>query len=570
MTADTMPPPTDGLHVAMERMGEKGPWLWAMFFLLCTPGVLNIWHLTAYVFLGQNLPHWCYVPELTEANWTATQIRNISSTGGLTADSCKMYTWNYSLLAEMTYVDALEYTSSHKRPGQYECDKWSFEGEGMVSEWDLVCSRLPLKSTLQMAVALGKFLGALIFGFVADKWGRKRSFTISCITYIIAGPVATFAPYYLLFYFARVALGMAGTGAFNSGFTLLAEFCTKKHRTILGILYNMSYPVGMMILPVIALYIEDWRMLQLALSVPAVLLVIHIWILPESARWLVSQGRREEAWKIVKKFSKKSELVKLTMAEANDATTANEDIHKETPAVPAVPSVSSSEPWYKRSIASLKKLFVIFSHRELRRRLLICHFAWCVTAMTYYALALNADNFTANKYIYVAVAGAVEAVGYVLPIPMLKFMGRRTTSVVLYFISGVSLLLIIPIPQDMSMTIMGVAMVGRLCIGAVYSVIILQTSELFPTVNRNTAVGTSSTLSHVGSISAPYLVDLIGAKVWYMPSTICGVAVLIAGLLVLLLPETKDKEYCDTIEELMEKNPRDRVSIRNCFPFLKS
>ncbi|KAJ4449850.1 hypothetical protein ANN_01256 [Periplaneta americana] len=453
----------------------------------------------------------------------------------------------------------------------------------------------------------------------------------------------------------------------------VAEFCTKKHRTILGILYNMSYPVGMMILPVIALYIEDWRMLQLALSVPAVLLVIHIWILPESARWLVSQGRREEAWKIVKKFSKKSELVKLTMAEANDATTANEDIHKtkvdwiyftdicfflylnkfqETPAVPAVPSVSSSEPWYKRSIASLKKLFVIFSHRELRRRLLICHFAWCVTAMTYYALALNADNFTANKYIYVAVAGAVEAVGYVLPIPMLKFMGRRTTSVVLYFISGVSLLLIIPIPQDMSMTIMGVAMVGRLCIGAVYSVIILQTSELFPTVNRNTAVGTSSTLSHVGSISAPYLVDLIqdggtshsiddsyttddyinrvtskngdiswppispdlttcdfffwgqlnskvfayrsrpataeklkakireeiaeilvemfGAKVWYMPSTICGVAVLIAGLLVLLLPETKDKEYCDTIEELMEKNPRDRVSIRNCFPFLKS
>jgi MFS family permease len=56
---------------------------------------------------------------------------------------------------------------------------------------------------------------------------------------------------------------------------------------------------------------------------------------------------------------------------------------------------------------------------------------------------------------------------------------------------------------------MGMAMVGRLCIGAVYAVIILYTAELFPTVNRNIAVGTSSTMSHVGSLSAPYIVDLL-------------------------------------------------------------
>ena len=53
--------------------------------------------------------------------------------------------------------------------------------------------------------------------------------------------------------------------------------------------------------------------------------------------------------------------------------------------------------WYKRAIAALKKLLAIFGNTELRRRLLICHFAWCVTAMTYYALALNADNFTADR-----------------------------------------------------------------------------------------------------------------------------------------------------------------------------
>jgi MFS family permease len=60
-------------------------------------------------------------------------------------------------------------------------------------------------------------------------------------------------------------------------FPAVAEFITKKHRTLLGILYNMSYPVGMMLLPLIALYIENWRMLQLALSVPALILIVHIW-----------------------------------------------------------------------------------------------------------------------------------------------------------------------------------------------------------------------------------------------------------------------------------------------------
>lgn len=60
---------------------------------------------------------------------------------------------------------------------------------------------------------------------------------------------------------------------------------------------------------------------------------------------------------------------------------------------------------------------------------------------------------------------------------------------------------------------------------------------------------------------------LQGAQAWYIPSTICGAAVLTAGLLVLMLPETKDKDLCDTVEEMTEINSRDKVSVRNCCPF---
>lgn len=53
------------------------------------------------------------------------------------------------------------------------------------------------------------------------------------------------------------------------------------------------------------------------------------------------------------------------------------------------------------------------------------------------------------------------------------------------------------------------AMAGRFGISAVYSIVTLHTAELFPTEIRSSALGTSSTWSHVGSISAPYVVDFL-------------------------------------------------------------
>lgn len=52
-------------------------------------------------------------------------------------------------------------------------------------------------------------------------------------------------------------------------------------------------------------------------------------------------------------------------------------------------------------------------------------------------------------------------------------------------------------------------MAGRFGISAVYAIVTLHTAEMFPTEIRNSALGTSSTMSHVGSIAAPYVVDFL-------------------------------------------------------------
>ncbi|PSN46169.1 hypothetical protein C0J52_16091, partial [Blattella germanica] len=126
----------DGLEKAVEQIGESGPWIWFIFILVSMPGVFNIWHLTSYVFLGKALPHWCKVPELINANWTSEQIRKISSPTGTSDDSCSMFNWNYTHLAQITYEEALHYTSINPKPDLYECDSWDYEGNGVVSEFN--------------------------------------------------------------------------------------------------------------------------------------------------------------------------------------------------------------------------------------------------------------------------------------------------------------------------------------------------------------------------------------------------------------------------------------------------
>jgi MFS family permease len=60
-----------------------------------------------------------------------------------------------------------------------------------------------------------------------------------------------------------------------------------------------------------------------------------------------------------------------------------------------------------------------------------------------------------------------------------------------------------------------VSMIGKFLISMTFAIAYLYTAELFPTKVRNMAVGTASTFARIGSISAPYIVDiLVSCSIW--------------------------------------------------------
>lgn len=88
-------------------------------------------------------------------------------------------------------------------------------------------------------------------------------------------------------------------------FVLVLEYVGPKWRTFVA---NMSialfFTFAACILPWIAIWVSDWKTLTIVTSLPLLLAIFTPWLIPESARWLVSQGKIERAIGILKRFER--------------------------------------------------------------------------------------------------------------------------------------------------------------------------------------------------------------------------------------------------------------------------
>lgn len=98
----------------------------------------------------------------------------------------------------------------------------------------------------------------------------------------------------------------------------------------------------------------------------------------ESPRWLISKGREKKAYKIL--FNKKYDMDYYTGKEINKQKEAEQNAKATTP----LPS-----KWQN----IFKELSALYGPPRLRRMALICHFTWCVTALSYYVTG----NFSTSR-----------------------------------------------------------------------------------------------------------------------------------------------------------------------------
>src|SRR5690242_9965113 len=174
----------------------------------------------------------------------------------------------------------------------------------LTKEWSLPYWQ---GGAILLASGLGAVPGALVWGWLGDKIGRRTVFIWSAITISLATGIMVFTPGpdgivpgRLLLTVFRFFVGIGNAGIFTIDLPLVQEFMPAYKRGWVSALITTLLPGGSLLAGIIAaslLPVIGWRGLFLVGLSPLLLVfMIRYWV-PESPRWLMRMGRMEEARK---------------------------------------------------------------------------------------------------------------------------------------------------------------------------------------------------------------------------------------------------------------------------------
>lgn len=540
VTQATNLPGTMNFDDLLKVLGELGSYQKSRLFLICLVGILCAFHAMNMVFVGAKPEFQCSVPAInvsdpTFGNTTEKDVQNFVRKAG----KCEIYdeseTTELILSGNYTFNDVkFKNVSVSKK----KCMKWDYAtdvyGPTIVSQFDLVCDQDWLRSTSKTLYFFGRLVGAVLFGQLSDTLGRKPTLFTCLLLLLIVGSVASAAPNFYVFIPFYILQGAAQTGLFLVVFTLGTELVGPSYRLLAGFLVQSFYSIGYMALAGLAYVIRDWRYIELAITLPVVLFIPYIWLLPESVRWLLSKNKTDQAKSIIR-----------AVAKTNKVNVCEETLEE----------LAKSEEKSKSDNAPKKYTIIDLCRPSILLLSLNVWFNWLVNSMLYYGLSLGTDNLGGDPYINFCIAGAVEIPSYILCILILNPLGRKKPLCAGMVIGGVACVasgFIENIPAKITL-----AMIGKFCITASYAIIYLMAAEVFPTVVRNIGMGVSSMCARIGGMLAPQILEL--SQFWGpLPLIVFGGLAILSGGLSLFLPETSGKPLPQTLEDAIDPERRNK------------
>lgn len=408
----------------------------------------------------------------------------------------------------------------------------SFVVAALAREWGLGPAEVAWILSIGL---LGMLVGAAVSGTLADRFGRKPMFQWTVLIFSFATGLSGLAWSYASLLGARFLTGFGLGGELPIASTLVSEFSPAKARGRLLVILESFWAYGWILAALIAYFIIPqfgWRVAFLLGTIPAFYVFILRRSLPESPRFLMSQGRVGEAEEVVRQVERESGVRPPSGSNLRAMGLAGRT--KQASAMQRFSELWSG-PYRRRTVMLWILWFtIVFSYYGI--------FTWLPTLLSEGGRGLT------RSFSYVLIITLAQIPGYFSAAYLVEKLGRKWTLVSYLFLTAVGAFFFRNAAAEMDILFWG-SFISFFNLGA-WGVVYTYSPEMYPTRVRGTGVGSAAACGRLAGVLAPLVVgQMLGSfGVGYESVFLLFAAVLLVGAInvALLGEETKGR----TLEEI--------------------
>ena len=373
---------------------------------------------------------------------------------------------------------------------------------------------------------LGQLIGALLFGWVSERYGRMTAMVWSIAIFAVMSLVCAFAWSYESLLVFRIVQGIGLGGEVPVAATYISELTRAKGRGRFVLLYELVFPIGLVGASLIGLWVVPrwgWQYMFVIGALPALLALVLRRLLPESPRWLAVKGRNAEA----------ESALALIERETEKATGA-----ALPPPVQVAGARLSDWSWSD-----------LFGPLYLKRTLVVW-LIWFTAYLVNYGLAVWLPTLYRTVFRlpletslqYGLITQAAGLLGTLICALLIDRVGRRPWFAFAFFAAGAALIALWQRGADQAETILIYVTTAYFFVSTINIGVYLYTPELYPTRVRSLAVGVASAWLRLASIIGPSVVGMmVGTGLGSVFLAFGVVAIITAIVTMLFAVETKGR-----------------------------
>ncbi|ACK58992.1 MULTISPECIES: MFS transporter [Bacillus] len=367
----------------------------------------------------------------------------------------------------------------------------SFVMVALQKDWGLSTQEMGWIGSIN---SIGMAVGALIFGILSDKIGRKSVFIITLLLFSIGSGLTALTTTLAMFLVLRFLIGMGLGGELPVASTLVSESVEAHERGRIVVLLESFWAGGWLIAALISYFVipkYGWEVAMVLSAIPALYALYLRWNLPDSPRF--------------------------------------QKVEKRPSVIENIKSVWSGE--YRKATIMLWILWfcVVFSYYGM--------FLWLPSVMVLKGFSLI------KSFQYVLIMTLAQLPGYFTAAWFIERLGRKFV-LVTYLIGTACSAYLFGVADSLTVLIVAGMLLSFFNLGA-WGALYAYTPEQYPTVIRGTGAGMAAAFGRIGGILGPLLVGYLvasEASLSLIFTIFCGSILIGVFAVIILGQETKQRE----------------------------